>query len=182
MSDTGTAILDLAEEFIRTKGFHSFSYRDIAVVLKIKNAAIHYYFPSKTDLGIAVIERAIQSFEKNVQKWQNLPEVQQFERFTRFYTESYKKGWVCLMGALSASYETYPEKIQLKIKQMGSSILKWLEQCLENGRKKGMFDFKGPAADKALVLVSNLLSSLLLSRVMQGKVFNSIQKQVLQSL
>jgi len=60
-SDTAEQILDLAETLIQTRGYSAFSYQDIADSLGIRKASIHYHFPSKTDLGIAVVEATISS-------------------------------------------------------------------------------------------------------------------------
>ncbi len=51
MSITRERILELGENFIRTKGYNAFSYQDISSELGVKNAAIHYYFPSKENFG-----------------------------------------------------------------------------------------------------------------------------------
>ena len=63
-NDTGKKIIDLGELFLLRQGYNGFSYADIAVSLGIKNAAIHYHFPSKCDLGLAVIERARGRFQR----------------------------------------------------------------------------------------------------------------------
>ena len=52
MNDTRNEIIRLGSELIRSIGYNSFSYADISKALNIKNAAIHYYFPSKSDLGV----------------------------------------------------------------------------------------------------------------------------------
>ena len=44
--ETKDKIRNLAEELIRTKGYNAFSYADLSAPLQIKNAAIHYHFPS----------------------------------------------------------------------------------------------------------------------------------------
>ena len=54
MNDTRSEIVRLASELIRSIGYNAFSYTDISQKLHIKNAAIHYYFPSKSDLGVEV--------------------------------------------------------------------------------------------------------------------------------
>src|SRR5882672_12243087 len=61
-SDTGEQILDLAEALIQTRGYSAFSYQDISDALGIRKASIHYHFPSKTDLGIAVVDRYVERF------------------------------------------------------------------------------------------------------------------------
>ncbi len=71
MSDTRETIIALADQLIRTKGFNAFSYADISAPLDIKNAAIHYHFPNKADLGIAVIEQEIAKLNDCIQQWEN---------------------------------------------------------------------------------------------------------------
>ena len=63
-SETAEQILDLAETLIQTRGYSAFSYQDIADALGIRKASIHYHFPSKTELGIAVIDRYIARFDE----------------------------------------------------------------------------------------------------------------------
>src|SRR5580698_10432746 len=61
-SDTREEILDRAEALIQTRGYSAFSYQDISDSLGIRKASIHYHFPSKTDLGIAVVDRYVARF------------------------------------------------------------------------------------------------------------------------
>src|SRR5215475_2801136 len=61
-SDTADKILDLAETLIQTRGYSAFSYQDISDGLGIRKASIHYHFPSKTNLGIAVVDRYVTRF------------------------------------------------------------------------------------------------------------------------
>ena len=56
-STTKDRIVELSRNAIQSLGYHSFNYRQIADELKIKNAAIHHYFPAKEDLGVAVVEK-----------------------------------------------------------------------------------------------------------------------------
>src|SRR5476649_763793 len=52
-----TAILDVAEQLAQTRGYNGFSYADIAAELDVTKASLHYHFPSKAELGRALIER-----------------------------------------------------------------------------------------------------------------------------
>src|SRR5580704_19068132 len=52
-----TAILDVAERLAQTRGYNGFSYADIAIQLGVTKASLHYHFPSKAELGRALIER-----------------------------------------------------------------------------------------------------------------------------
>ena len=53
--DTRSEIINIADALIRAKGYNAFSFTDIGKQLNIKNASIHYHFPTKTDLGVAII-------------------------------------------------------------------------------------------------------------------------------
>lgn len=177
--DTKTEILDLGEKLIRTKGYFSFSYADISTQLQVKNAAVHYHFPSKAELGAAIIQRAIDHVHSFANNWAALPEDEQFKKFLHNYFESNSRSLVCLMGGLSSSYEALPEEMQVKLKEMGEVILAWVTKCLTDGKRKGIFHFEEKPDVKALMLVSNMMASLLLSRVLGKKIFASIYKQVL---
>ena len=50
-----THILDVAQQLIQTRGYNAFSYADIASQVGIRTATIHYYFPTKADLGREVV-------------------------------------------------------------------------------------------------------------------------------
>ena len=52
-----TAILDVAERLAQTRGYNGFSYADIAAQLGVTRASLHYHFPSKAELGRALVER-----------------------------------------------------------------------------------------------------------------------------
>ncbi|MFK7945819.1 MAG: TetR/AcrR family transcriptional regulator [Paracoccaceae bacterium] len=62
MSEVSDKLLDVAEQRIRTSGFHAVSFRDLAGDLGIKSASVHYHFPKKEDLGVAVIDRYAKAF------------------------------------------------------------------------------------------------------------------------
>lgn len=182
MQDTKERIIELADRLIRTRGFNAFSYKDISDPLEIKNAAVHYYFPSKTDLGIAVINQEIEKLAINKLYWATFPENEQLQFFFDVFYQRSKQGYICLMGSLSPDYETLPAAMQEKVQHMSEDVLEWVTLCLENGRKKQLFHFEGDAYNRALLVVSNMISSLLLARVTGKEVFEKMSNQLLKDL
>jgi len=182
MQDTKERIIELADRLIRTRGFNAFSYKDISEPLAIRNAAIHYYFPSKADLGIAVIHQEIEKLAINKLYWATFPENEQMRLFFDTFYQRSQKGYICLMGSLSPDYETLPAAMQEEVQHMSKDVLEWITLCLENGRKKQLFHFEGDAYDRALLVVSNMLSSLLLARVMGKGIFEKMSSQLLNDL
>lgn len=53
------AILDAAEQLIRTKGYERMSIQDVQDTLGVSRGAIYHYFDSKADLLEAVVERMV---------------------------------------------------------------------------------------------------------------------------
>src|SRR5215475_711205 len=58
-------ILDIAQALVQQRGFAAFSYRDVAAQVGIRAPSIHYHFPSKDDLGVALVERYRQRFTRH---------------------------------------------------------------------------------------------------------------------
>src|SRR5262245_26646459 len=118
-SDTAEQILDLAETLIQTRGFSAFSYQDIADSLGIRKASIHYHFPSKTDLGIAVVDRYVARFDAElgaIAGDQSQPSMAMLD----FYVEPYvgyakTPDRVCLCGALAGEILALPPELRSRV-------------------------------------------------------------------
>ena len=176
--------MELAEELILTKGYNAFSYQDISSSLGIKNAAIHYYFPSKANLGTSIVKNNMQRFEEMVDNMQirNFGELEQLESFLRIYTKSNRERKICVIGSLGPDFQTLPEASQIELKKMTERIIDWLSLILESGRQKSVFSFKGSSRNRALLILSNMVASLQLSRVMDKVEFKNIHQALLDDL
>ncbi|HVD96713.1 MAG TPA: TetR/AcrR family transcriptional regulator [Cytophagaceae bacterium] len=182
---TKQEITDLGEELIRSRGYSAFSYHDIASQLNIKNAAIHYHFPLKEDLGVAVVKKNIEKFEEllknpkfnKLSEWDRL-NVMMDEVFGKYLTQE----CVCLVGALSAEYPVLPEIIQEEFQQMTSKIRAWLASLLKEGKKKKQFSFVTTPETKALMILSNMIAGLQMARVMNRSDFQTIRNGILKEL
>jgi hypothetical protein len=69
-----------------------------------------------------------------------------------------------------------------KVKQMCETILDWMAEALEKGRKDGTLAFEGEVESRALLVISSLLSSLLLARVLGKGVFTRMLDQLLKDI
>jgi TetR/AcrR family transcriptional repressor of nem operon len=180
--DTRDKIVHLADELIRMKGYNAFSYKDIAATLDIKNAAVHYHFQTKGDLGARVVEEDIGLFRQHMQTWLELPPNEQLKKlFDRFHKYN-RGGLLCLMGSLSADYDTLPSGVKVKVRELSTYLLDWLTVVLEAGRKEGLLRFEGTPYDRSLLIMSDLMSSLILSRVLGTDAFARVSAQLLKDL
>lgn len=133
MSITKERILTEAEALIQTKGYNAFSFKDIATTINIKTASIHYHFPCKEDLGVAVIawhadKLAVVLSEIDRDMSQSLKKkVQSF--FDAIVTITFNaENKMCLGGMFASDLQSLPLAIQNQVKKFFAMILNWLEE------------------------------------------------------
>lgn len=176
--DTRDKILDLGEELIRTRGYHAFSFKDISVPLGMKNAAVHYHFPSKSNLGLAIIDRTNDRFLSEIHQWSSLSKEKQLANFLKIYSRSYRQNKVCFMGALGPAYDTLPANMQEGLQKASHEIRSWLTSLLKDGLSEGVFEFTEKPGEKADLIISALLAGLIMGRVTGEPVVLSIIKNL----
>lgn len=179
MNDTRSEITRLAGELIRSIGYNAFSYTDISKKLNIKNAAIHYYYPSKSDLGVEVIKENLIAFNERINSWKNLDYRQQLTKYITMHDSFIKRHWVCIVGSLSPSFDTLPKNMQNELQNLINTILSWLTDLLTKGKENNIFSFKESPRTKAFIIHSALLSSLQMNKVLRNDVYKSIQEGLL---
>lgn len=184
MSVTRERILELAEELILTKGYNGFSYQDISTVMGIKNAAVHYYFPSKENLGTSILKTNIQRFEEMIENMQNrdFDEHQQLESFMKIYLKSNRENKICLIGSLGTDINTLSEPMRAELQKMVDRIVSWLQATLEAGRAKDLFNFQPSARDQALHILAALVAGLQLSRILNKSDFKNIHQAIWEEI
>jgi AcrR family transcriptional regulator len=180
MSVTREKILELGEELILTKGYNGFSYQDISTAMGIKNAAVHYYFPSKETLGTSILKTNIQRFDEMVENMQNrnFDEWHQLESFMKIYLKSNRENKICLIGSLGTDINTLSDPMRIELQKMVDRIVGWLEAILQSGREKGLFRFSNPARDQALSILSSLVAGLQLARILNKSDFKNVHQSI----
>lgn len=182
MTDTKTSIVSIGDQLVRQKGYNAFSYADISKQLQIKNAAIHYHFPTKTDLGLAIIEQHLHNMEVFKKHTEDLSPLQQVQAFLGIYEKIKTDQKVCLVGAMATDWDTLEPSIRNKMQTFTDLFLQWLTAVLEAGLQSGAFRFVGTAHTKALMLISNMLAATQLARITGVQNFETIKAEVLNGL
>lgn len=184
MSVTREKILELGENLIRTKGYNAFSYQDISTELGIKNAAVHYYFPTKENLGTSIVKTNIQRFEEMVDNMQskNFDEWQQLDTFIKIYIKSRREQKLCIVGALGPAFNTLGKTTSTELTKMTELIHEWLTGVLKLGKEKKVFAFDEDPAAKAIMIFSSLVASLQLSRIMNMQDYKGLCQTIIEDL
>jgi TetR/AcrR family transcriptional regulator, transcriptional repressor for nem operon len=184
MSVTREKILELGENLIRTRGYNAFSYQDISNELGIKNAAIHYYFPSKENLGTSIVKTNIQRFEEMLDNMHSrgFDEWKQLETFIKIYIKSHREKKLCIVGSLGPDFNTLSETTKTELLKMTEIIIRWLTDILTGGKKKKIFSFTEDPHNKAIIIFSSLVASLQLSRIVDKLDYKGVYQTIIEEL
>ncbi|MBK6685509.1 MAG: TetR/AcrR family transcriptional regulator [Deltaproteobacteria bacterium] len=178
-SDTREEILRTASRLLQTRGYTAFSYGQIAETLGVKPAAIHYHFPSKTDLGLALVERFRGRYRLWMEDGAALSATEQLDGFIAIYQRFLENGArVCPAGVLQSEFLAIPEEIQKAVGQMVKEIQTWLTGVLDQGRKSGELSFEGDAHDQAAMIGSSVMGALQMSRSLGPQHFHAVVRQL----
>jgi len=178
-------ILEVAEQLAQTRGFNGFSYADVAEKLHVTKASLHYHFPSKADLGRALIERyhvvfvaALEAIDREAQGGPD-----KLRRYAGLYDSVMRNDRLCLCGMLAAEYSTLPAPMQAELRRFFDANEVWLAAVLEDGRLAGELAFRGTPKQRARVVLGALEGAMLVARAYdEGRRFQSAAKQVLADL
>lgn len=180
--DTKSEIIRIGDALIREKGYNAFSFSDISRQLKIKNASVHYHFPNKTSLGISIVRQHISQLELLKQKSAARGPLEQLNAFLSIYSTAKSDNKICLVGSLATDLYTVEEEIQEELKILVNGILRWVIEILNEGRSKKKFHFEIPARTKALLIITNMLAAVQITRLTNDEDFQQIKKAIIKDL
>ncbi|MAZ04591.1 MAG: TetR family transcriptional regulator [Sneathiella sp.] len=132
-SNSREAILAVARKAAQAHGYNGLNFRDIADEVGIKAASIHYYFPSKADLGAAVAQRY---WEDTAAKLDSLSaETSNPIRSLQQYPDIFRKALerdnrICLCNFMAAEYDDLPEAVKKEVQTFADVNVAWLSQML----------------------------------------------------
>lgn len=122
-------ILEAAEKMIRAGGYNAFSFREIASVVGIKSSSVHYYFPTKADLGAAVAAYYTDQFMNGL----GTPDaiIQENKDPIDVYIKVFREKLIqdkrmCLFGMLGAEVKGVPSIVSAQIKVFFERNIEWL--------------------------------------------------------
>ncbi|REE67611.1 TetR family transcriptional regulator [Paenibacillus taihuensis] len=165
-NNTAELILDTAQAFVQEFGFNGFSYSHIAEKVGIRNASIHYYFPNKEDLGVALIARYLKHFHAASAQIdaEATNQLDKLRRFTLIFSGPVQQNCACLSVMLSSDLATLSEEVREGLATFFTANLTFLERVLEQGRLEGELRFDGSAQAQAHQFLASLQGAQLLSR------------------
>jgi TetR/AcrR family transcriptional repressor of nem operon len=185
--EPGTAerILDIAERLVQLRGFNNFSYADVARELEITTASLHYHFPSKAELGQALISRYAERFFAALSRIDHDlgDPPSKLEAYTGLYADVLRDQRMCMCGILAAEYQTLPDPMRGAVIRFFDDNQKWLVAVLNQGQADRTLNVTGPTDEIAHSIISTLEGAMLVARPYGDlAIFNSTARHLLAGL
>ena len=141
--DTKQTIMDAARAMVQARGYNGLSFRELAKEVGVKSASIHYYFPTKGDLGAALARRytdeAVDVFDGFLAASQDLGIC------IRKYTDVFRSALsnnnrMCLCAIMAAEHDHLPAEVRVEVDRFTDVNIQWLVKLLSRGKSKAATD------------------------------------------
>lgn len=144
--NTRETILAAARAVAQAHGYGGLSFRELAKEVGIKSASIHYYFPTKGDLGAALARRYTEDAKAlmvGISKEHRDP-VTCLRKYTEIFRKALKsENRMCMCGFMAAEYDDLPEAVRVEVQAFADTNVAWLTKILSSipaGRHRGKAD------------------------------------------
>jgi TetR/AcrR family transcriptional repressor of nem operon len=153
-----------AEALVREGGYNAFSFREIAKIVGIKSASVHYHFPTKEDLGAAVARYYTDKLFDSLGEPEDLiaDKKDPIEAFIAVFKHALindKK--MCLCGMLGAEIEGLPKAVAAETRAFFERCIDWLTRAYQENHPVGA------ATKKAQQTLSLLEGALITSNTLK---------------
>ncbi len=177
-TDTKEKLLQTATDLIWQSSYGSVSVEEICNRAEVKKGSFYYYFPSKADLAVAVMEELYNRYEPEMAKVFS-GTGSAVERFEHLATLIYDKqmeaynqyGRVC--GCPFASLGSEMAGNDEAIRQKADDIFKRQNQLL-TGTLQELLDSKQLAANTDLSAMASEIHAFILGQVMMARIQNDL--------
>lgn len=131
--DTKEGIMAAARLMVQARGYNALSFRELAKEVGIKSASIHYHFPTKDDLAVALARRYTEDLVLHLQSLVSKSK-DTHERMTG-YAEVFrgallKSNRMCLCGMLAAERDDLSPEVQAEVEKFNAANVAWLSEVL----------------------------------------------------
>ena len=163
---TADRILDSAEEMAQRRGFHDFSFREIAAAVGVKSASVHYHYPTKEALGVALVRRYRERFTTQLERIESESRAaaERLAAFAGLFRPTLEQGRLCLCGALGAERGGLPAATSEEVSLFFRDCELWLSAVLETGVEAGELTLSAQPSQEAFTFLSLLEGAMMVAR------------------
>ncbi len=165
--DRRTELLNCAENVARRHGYDGFSYADLAKEVGISKASIHYHFPSKAELAVALIERYASTHTEALALIDETSDIAS-DRLAA-YVQGYRRALsggakLCLCVAFSISRDSLSDEALSELDLFHTNSIEWLKKTFELANKDGSVTHSANPTLEATALLATVEGAQLVAR------------------
>ena len=164
MSTMREQLVDRAIGLVRVRGYADFSYADLAQAVGISKPSIHHHFPTKEDLGLAIVDAYGEAYFAHLAAIDAAggDRRRKIAAFAGIYREALKAGQACLCGMLASEVAILPERVRAGVARFFEGNVRWLEAVLadDGAGAKRQARRGGRRSSEARTLASLVLSTV----------------------
>lgn len=143
-SETREQIMRAARAMVQARGYNALSFRDLADIVGVTSASVHYHFPTKGDLGAALARRYTEDGMAYLDAMldEGIGYRACLDRYVAVFRHALEDGnRMCLCGIMAAESEDLPEAVRSEVAAFTNANVAWLTGLLAGHR---------PGTDEAL--------------------------------
>ena len=165
-SDRKSALLDSAEELIQRMGSNAMSYQDLSERVGIRKASIHYHFPHKEDLILALQGRCEQSYHERYEAIANGTgtATAKLIAFASVFADSVRQGKLCVATMLGAEYGSLGADSREALNRTITKTIGIITAIVTEGVESGEFAPTDQPQELAFAYFSFLMGGHLIAR------------------
>ena len=138
-SDKKQEVMMAARLMVQANGYSALSFRDLAEAVGVKSSSIHYYFPTKGDLGAALARQYTEEFLAYLNglvdeklDWQIC-----IARYVEVFRDTLlRENRMCMAGILAAERPGLAQEVRVEVERFTTLIVEWLARVLASGKPK----------------------------------------------
>lgn len=181
---TKDTIIQVAENIIVKKGFQALSYQNISNEISVQIAQIHEFFPTKDELGQAVIRKSRFNFLEWAQQidLSNLKAAEKLNEFFISYRLLLHDGnKICIAGILGTELNSLSKVILNELRMYNQDRKNWLQNLLSDGLSNGSFKLNASLEEDSIYILSSLQGGLQITRTNDDhEIFFTICRQLMK--
>ncbi|WP_091645410.1 TetR/AcrR family transcriptional regulator [Aquisalimonas asiatica] len=173
--DTRQHIIQVGAQLILCNGFQATGINKVLDAAQVPKGSFYYYFSSKNDFGLAVIDDYARDYDQRLDETVSNPALTPLDRI-RAYLEAasqdvidcdFSKG--CLIGNLGQELATQNEAFRSKLDTVFAGWERRFADCITEGQHAGEIPTDLDAAEAASLLLSGWQGAILRAKLIRSR-------------
>ncbi len=140
---TKVSLLEAGQRIFLEKGYNHSGIEAILQAAGVPKGSFYYYFESKEDFGLQVLDRFAQVYDAEIARHLSDPDLNPLERLRRYFeaavgrleSRACRNG--CLVGNLSQEMADQSEAFRARLEQIFEGWVDRYADCLEQAQRAG---------------------------------------------